>query len=439
MLRRRFWLLSTISTSAVLLLGCGSNGTPEKNSHGPGTATGSGGSPSKSDGLQLVGLKYSPGGSVLPHPDEPFDPVTNNPYAVRCIDAMPDYKTRYQGDEFCILPPPPDQGVQVGVHPQGADYWARMQAGDYSAYADAAATKAFEVEPGTEVVQTYDNVGGNAEAHDYFRLDARMRSGSHHLVSWFNTMPGKVEGWEPVTADEFGGGLTTSWQLYNVQSTHSDRPAAADIPQEDDGLGATFPASSVISMQLHHINTTLEPLLREVWINIWWLPGDAKAVAPVNNGVALASIDYPPNQVIDNVGTYAPSKETRVVSIFGHRHAWTTRFSAELVRASGETQEMYDSFDWLEMPTYQLDSVTRNPPPDVAAERDGAISGLTVLHPGDQIKFHCHVDTTVKQAQKLEVAVPSKNLGFANQAIAGEMCVLYLETSAPPPAPVSPP
>ena len=380
--------------------------------------------------MKLVGLTYSPGGSELPHPCEPFDPVTNNPYAIRCVDAMPDYKSGYSGDEFCILPPPPDQGVQIGVHPQGGAYWSRMQAGDYSGYADAVATKPFEVQPGSEVVQTYDNVVSNAGAHDFFRLDSRMRPGSHHLVSWFNVKPDQVEGWEPVTPDEFGS-LANNKGLYNVQSTHSDRPSAADVAPEDEGLGLTFPESSVISLQLHHINTTEDPLLREVWINIWWLPKDQKAVSPIGPQVGLADIDYPPNQIIDNVGTFAPTKDTRIVSIFGHRHAWTTRFSAELVRASGETQEIYDSFDWLEMPTYQLDSLTENPLPDVAAGRDGAISGVTILHPGDQINFHCHVDTTERKAQELHVAVPSKNLKFTNQAIEGEMCVLYVETAKP--------
>ena len=432
---RLLWALPIFVSPTVLLVGCGESG-PAPSSKGTPTlwkpAHTGGAQDGGCEGLNLVGLKYSPGGSVLHHPCEPFDAVTNNPYAIRCIDAMPDFKTHYTGDEFCILPPPPDKGLQIGVHPQGTSDWAELSAGDYSGYADSEATRSFEVAPGSEIVQTYDNLISNTEAHDYFRIDSRMRPGSHHLVSWFNTMPGKVEGWEPVTKDEFGG-LATSRQLYNVQSTHSDRPAAVEVAPEDEGLGSTFPADSVISLQLHHINTTLEPLLREVWINLWWMPEDSKAMAPVTPGIALASIDYPPNQLIDNVGTYTRPTDTRIVSVFGHRHAWTTRFSAELIRASGETEEMYDSFDWLEMPTYQLDSLTQNPPPDVERERDGAISGVTILHPGDQIRFHCYVDTTQVQAGKLHVPVPSSNLAFANESITAEMCVLYLEVAPPAP------
>jgi len=428
-MRYRLLVLSVSLPPFVVLVGCGESNSNHDSKASPRQPTSNDGGDAAAGacaGMPLLGLKYSPGGDVLPHPCDPFDPVTNNPYAIRCIDAMPDFKTPYPGDEFCILPPPPDQGIQIGVHPQGSDYWARMSAGDYSGYADAARTEPFEVKPGSEVNQTYDDIASNAESHDYFRLDSRMRPGSHHLVSFFNELPDAVRGWEPVSGDAFSR-IAASPGLYNVQSTHSDRPAALSVAPEDEGLGATFPAKPVISFQVHLINTDVEPLLREVWLNIWWLPGDRKAAAPVTPGVSLANVDYPPNQLIDNVGSYAPTADTRIVSIFGHRHAWTTRFSAELVRASGETTEMYDSFNWLEMPTYQLDSLTQNPPADVAAQRDGALSGLTILHPGDQIKYHCYVDTTQRQADALHVPVPSANLMFANEAIGAEMCVLYLE------------
>src|ERR1700753_3197253 len=73
-------------------------------------------------GFKLDGLKYSPGGTTLPNKCAPFDALLNNPYAVRCIDAKPNYKTRFPGDEYCILPPPDDKGIQVGLHPQGHDY-----------------------------------------------------------------------------------------------------------------------------------------------------------------------------------------------------------------------------------------------------------------------------------------------------------------------------
>ena len=75
--------------------------------------------PTECRGFSFDDLLYSPGGNVLPNKCQPFHPTYNNPYAVRCVDAWPWYKTPYRGDEFCILPPPPDKGMQVGFQPQG--------------------------------------------------------------------------------------------------------------------------------------------------------------------------------------------------------------------------------------------------------------------------------------------------------------------------------
>jgi hypothetical protein len=169
-------------------------------------------------------------------------------------------------------------------------------------------------------------------------------------------------------------------------------------------------------------------MLRENWMNIWWLP-DGSTVTPLQISAVNAPINYPPNQVIDNKYTVKVTGDTRIVSIFGHRHAWTTRFSALLTRADGTTQDLYESFSWLEMLTYQLDSVTTNPGPHVDGTDDGAVSGVTMLHAGDQVSFTCHADTTTAGAAKLGVPVPNGNLTFGNEAFGAEMCVLYLETT----------
>ena len=121
-----------------------------------------------------------------------------------------------------------------------------------------------------------------------------------------------------------------------------------------------FGAHASVGFQLHHINPGTAPILREVWINVWWLP-DGGTLRPSGRRGDRA-IDYPPNKVFDNTSTAVASGDTRLVSVFGHRHAWTTRFSAQIIRANGATEELYDSFNWLEMPTYQLDSITMNPP-----------------------------------------------------------------------------
>jgi hypothetical protein len=411
----------------LLVAGCGQAGSSSKpnssNSKQPSVASLA---DESCPGFTLIGLKYSPGGTVLPHTCKAFDTVTNNPYAVRCVDAMPTYKTKFPGDEFCILPPPPDKGVQVGAHPQGASYWDKMWAGDFSDYSNAELTKPYEMPPETEVVQNYYTTADNEQGHKYFRIDTRMRPGSHHLVSWFPRTPAP-DGWAPLSDQS----LLAGTPFYNVQSTRSDRPSAIEIAPEDKGLGMAFPAKTPVTLQLHHINAGNGPMLRETWINVWWLP-DGETVTPVQVQALNAPINYPPNQVIDNTHTAMASGDTRIVSVFGHRHAWTTRFSASITRADGTSEDLYESFSWLEMPTYQFDSVTTNPAPDVARPADGALSGLTTLHAGDQVSYTCHAETTAAEAAKLGVPAPAGDLTFGNESFGAEMCVLYLETTGAP-------
>jgi hypothetical protein len=378
-------------------------------------------------GFPLVGLQYSPGGNVLPHTCKPYDPITNNPYAVRCVDAVPGFQTKFPGDEFCILPPPPAQGTQIGAHPQGeANYWDKVYAGDFSDYANPDITKPYEMAPGTEVVQNYYTTATNADAHSYFRIDVRMRPGSHHLVSWLPRAP-ITAGWAPLSDQS----LLNGTPLYNVQSTHSDRPSAIDMAPEDQGLGMSFGASTPVCLQFHHINAQDAPMLREAWINVYWLP-DGQSVTPVQTVAFTAPIDYPPAQVTDNTHTVTATGDTRILSVFGHRHAWTTRFSSALTRTDGTSEDFYESFSWLEMPTYQLDSLTTNPAPGVDKQTDGSISGLITLHKGDQLTYTCHVDTTQAEADRLGVPMPTANLRFGNEAYGAEMCVLYLEATGAP-------
>lgn len=73
--------------------------------------------PAECRGFDVKGLKYSPGGSILPNKCAPFDGLRNNPYAIRCIDADPDYRSDFPGDEYCILPPQREHGTQVHITP----------------------------------------------------------------------------------------------------------------------------------------------------------------------------------------------------------------------------------------------------------------------------------------------------------------------------------
>jgi hypothetical protein len=66
------------------------------------------------------------------------------------------------------------------------------------------------------------------------------------------------------------------------------------------------------------------------------------------------------------------------------------------------------------MPTYQYDSVSTNPTPDVPNKIDGASSGMLELHAGDELDFECDINNDLDQPLK-----------FANETFTGEMCIVF--------------
>ena len=411
---------TTLVFAGLIGIGCGESGAEDgAQPHGISK---------ECQGFALDGLKYSPGGSVLPNKCKPFHPTTNNPYAVRCIDVWPEYQTPYAGDEYCILPPHPDHGMQVGVHPQASAYWEQMYGGDLSGYLDTARTQPFEAAAGSEVIQNYLLTTPNAERRFYYRVDSRMRGGSHHIGTFVYATPFE-EGWMEGSAnvsDSLGfiNGMNPVSFLFNSQRPDSDRPAGAlEIPEEDAGIANVLEPQQGLAFNLHHFNVSQAAVLREVWINVWWVP-ETQVRRPVNELIGLSPVNIEPGVVVDLPGSLTATGETRVLSLFGHRHAWTTRFHAWVERAAGSTELVYDSYSWQEMPTYSYNSVVTNPALVEGELSDGASSGVLTLQAGDELHFNCHVETTSERAAQLGVSVPTKTLTFGNQAFDSEMCIL---------------
>jgi len=373
-------------------------------------------------GLPLVGMKHSPGGTTLPNKCAPFDVRNNNPYAVRCIDAMPNFKTPFPGDEYCILPPPPELGFQLGVHPGGnVGYWEKMWAGDYSVYQDASATEPYVVMSGDEKLENYliDFKGPTDEKY-YYRRYFRGRFGSHHGTAIFTGAP-VTEGWQGNGDRMIGSSFVT------VQNAYTDIPQnALDVSPEEKGIGIQLPLNSGVNMNLHHFNSTDAPLLRENWVNAWYMPKEE--VTRKAQGILIAApVNFPIGMKLDSEGSAPASTETQVLSLWGHRHAWTTRFHAWVVRTDGSEELVYDSHDWNDMPTFSYNSVAKNPEPGKGF--DGASTGPLVLHPGDELHFNCHVETTKERADQIGVPLPTEAITWANEATAAEMCLIEGQTT----------
>jgi hypothetical protein len=349
-------------------------------------------------GFEVLGLKYSPGGAVLPNTCAPFDAQTNNPYAIRCVDAEPTYESGFAGDQYCILPPPEDLGLQVRVGPESYD-----------------SPGEFALAAGMETTAFYNINSLNTAAHHYYRANWRMRPGGHHMLI---SMPARdiSDGWSSTgdMGSEFGSG---SQSFGGAQRPVVDRPQGTlDVPAENQGLGQQLPAKQQFSFNLHHINTSDKPVLREVWLNVWYI--DEKSVtAPMATFAATgnpADMNIAPRRSVKLEYSCAADGDARLTSMYGHYHAHGERFGVWLMRGGTEKLPIYESFHWEDIPVYQFDSASMNPQADATAKVDGAFSGQLNIKAGDEIHFQCEVNNTSDQT-----------LSFRNETFTGEMCILF--------------
>lgn len=379
-------------------------------------------------GFDFKGLKYSPGGDVLPNKCEPFHPTTNNPYAVRCIDAWPWYKTTFPGDQFCILPPAPDKGIQYGVHPQGKDYFDKVSSGDMSGY-DGLSTE-WTMDSGEEEETNYQTGATNPKDANFYRSYARMRPGSHHMIVSTAGAGAKQEIWVAGSP----GGLLAGTNLPGAQRPDENGPKSLDKPEEDSGLFSKLPAMTGITFNMHHFNATDATILKEAWTNLWW-EEDARIEQHGLLGLELlqtVTLSVAPNTIQNLHYAWQITEPVRLVTAFGHRHAWTTNFSSWIENSDGNLDIVYQSFDWYDEPTYRYDSMTKNPEPAPDKRSDGAKSGLLVLQPGQKLHFNCHIEYTDERADAEGAPRPDQigTLRFANEAFTAEMCILFGSTAA---------
>jgi len=354
--------------------------------------------PASCRGFEVAGLKFSPGGDVLPNTCAPFDNMNNNPFAIRCIDADASWKTAFPGDEYCILPPDPKDGTQVHMGPASYDN----------------PDPSFIMRGGEEITDWYYTKAPNTEEHYFYRLALRMRAGSHHMINRLLDAP-QADGFQPFGDLSFGNG-PGSRSFQGAQRTDTDRPEGAfAIAPENQGLGDKLLVNQQFSLNLHHFNFGESDVLREVWINIWYVPQ-----AEVKNTIeAIAAFGNPLDVTIAPGASanlqYACdiTADSRIITLNGHRHSHTTRFGVWLVRDGGEIP-LYDSFHYDDMPTYQYDSVSTNPAADGATRTDGAFTGILNVKSGDKLHFECDI---VNDSQN--------TLRFANEVETGEMCILF--------------
>lgn len=305
--------------------------------------------------------------------------TTPPPPTVVCGDT----KGKYDGDEYCILPPPPDQGFQLHYGPANYD--------------DPNEVAKYIINPGQEDNIFVPETSGNTKQVYYFKRQYRMRPGSHHMIIT-----------EGSTSNPFAGGK----RLGGSQNESRDNPQGTP-PPENQGIGMLMAANDPITLNLHHFNDSDHPRLKEAWVNFWYV--DPSMVTQTANELYLfaAGTSVPPGGHTVFTGKKPITAKARILSMYGHRHASTVRFTAYLTHA-GTKKPIYQDFNWEEPGVYEFNSTTMNPPADPTTKVGGAASGDMPIDVGDELDWECEVQNT-----------SSMTITYGqNEALNSEMCIL---------------
>lgn len=303
--------------------------------------------------------------------------------------------TGYAGDDLCIAAPEPGQGIQLHVGP--------------SAY-DAQSVAPFLQRPQTETVECYFGKSPNTEEMYYFDQEIRMRPGTHHLImTVLNTdVP---DGWGPCRDIGIGTG---SPGIPGSQTSVRSIPGTSEVAPENTLLARVLPPRAQIQYQLHYYNFSNEPILREVWVNLY-KKDTSQGTQPIKGIGLIGGLDLAVPPLSRGVYRYgcAVSGTGRVYDLFGHYHAHTERFSIWRVR-NGQALHVYDSFDFIHPANLTYDSVNQNFTPDRVNKWPGGYSGILDVQPGDRFEWECEINNTTNGI-----------LRFANEAYTAEMCITF--------------
>jgi hypothetical protein len=301
----------------------------------------------------------------------------------------------FLGDEYCLLPPSPEAGVQIHVGPTD--------------YKDAAEVAKFSIEPNTEFLNSVLGHIPLTEERWWNHIEISMRPGSHHWI--MSQVAGQPEA--RFYDDGQCGSAMSVGSLAGGQNLIVDSPPLGIPAPENVGMGSNIQPNASVCVNLHSYNFEATTQIREFWINLYYI--DASEVTQTTGGIGMIGafgLNLPPGQDQTLMYESAAPSDGRIIQIFGHRHAWTPRLAAWL-----NDELVYDSWDWQESVTFNYDSITTNPPINTEGKTDGAKSGPIPFKTGDLLKYACFIENR-----------SDETLMFKNELKGGEMCNLWGRT-----------
>lgn len=306
--------------------------------------------------------------------------------------------TIYDGDEYCILPPDPSEGIQIHSGPTDYD--------------DVNAVEPYLLYPGEENVTDFAAPISESGFY-YLKQKNRMRPSSHHMLIFAHNDPAMQPGLVP------GGCGFTGVVSFIPGSQTPSRDFPGKMATEDEGLAARLNESNMACFQMHYINTGGDgPVLREGWVNLYKEPdSNVKQTLHPIFMVADFLASHPPGQTSFQNEKLAlnMTEATRVYGVSAHMHAHAAMYKVWR-QAAGQPapgELIYQTNDWHDPLEAGFNSVIDNPTLDGNTRANGAIDGQFFVNPGDTINWQCEVNNTT-----------NFTLGFGNKAEDAEMCML---------------
>jgi hypothetical protein len=313
-----------------------------------------------------------------------------NPGAMPC-----NIKSGYAGDEYCILPPDPSKGMQLRYGPKNYD--------------DPEEVAKYLLMPGAEKTDCIFVKTPNDVEVFHAQYHGRMRPGSHHLLVFTRSSPMP----DSVGPEACNQG-TDSAMILGAQTPSIDIDNTRGVAPENEGNAQRLSPHAQAVIQVHYLNTSSEPILREAWANVIYRdPSTVKTLTDPIFFLAGLGANIRPGTTHVSRGQATASREMRLISATGHYHAHTVRFSAWSV-IGGERNQILEDYDWHEPSMFTYDSIRMNPAWNPAERKAGASSGNLNLNAGDKIEWECEVVNNG--------TVP---LRFGNAVETAEMCNMF--------------
>jgi hypothetical protein len=342
-------------------------------------------------------------------PTTPATPAT--PTATGELDHTMDVrgncnlKTTFEDDKACVPAPKPGEGIQIHIGP--------------SNYDDPAEVAKFIMKPGEESSECFTIRTPNTEKITYQTFMISGRAGTHHMI---NTI---YSGDMPTGSFGQCGGFAADPENPDAPAPIGSLPGASKaymprtkVAPEYAHVGRELPANALMQGDMHYFNFTDKDILREVWVNLYFPPAEAKITefSDQLRGFGGLGWNWEPIQPgTDMVYKYECPPLTskgRIMNLLGHYHAHGKRFTASIKRASGMIEKVFEMYDYLDPKDYDYNSITTNPMfgPNVS----GAHSGILEVGVGDVLQWECHI-----------INDSMAPLAYTNEVKTGEMCNIW--------------